>query len=330
MLTNRAAVMTPVAVATLLVGLLASVALPGPSPAAAGGKPVARLADRVAFGAFVDGMTHEPGRLSEFEAMVGHRTAIASYYWGFGDVFPGAVERTFADGGRRDVLLSWDMGPTRFSEWTDGRHDGYLGTLVAAAKAFPHPFYVRPWPEMNGDWQDFQPTPDGDRRYGGTYAEFKAAWRYVVTYFRDRGATNVKWVFNPAADTYAETTPVERIWPGRMYVDVLGIDGFNWGRNDGWGTWKPFAQIFRPMYRRLTALHPTAPVWICEVASKEPAIDDGAPVDPDSDKAAWVRQALNLTALPRVAALVWFHAAKERDWRVNSSPSSLRALRRAL
>jgi mannan endo-1,4-beta-mannosidase len=294
-----------------------------------GTRTVARasLADRVAIGAYVDGMQEEPGRLEDFERMVGARADIASYYYGFGDVFPGEAEQVLSDGGRRTILLSWDMGPTRFTEWTSGRHNGYLDQIARAARGYAHPVYVRPWPEMNGDWQSFQPTRQGNRRHGGTYREFKRAWRYVVTYLRGQGASNLRWVFNPTADTYAGTTPVHRIWPGTRYVDVLGLDGFNWGVDRSWGRWRSFPSIFRAQYRNLTALHPRAPVWICEVGSKEPRVSDGSPVDTTHDKAAWVRQMFAHTGLRRIKALIWFHAKKERDWRVNSSTGVLNAFR---
>lgn len=275
-------------------------------------------------------MTHDPDRLADFAQLTGRRADIASYYCGFGDVFPGPVERQFADGGRRRVLLSWDPGATRFSQWANGRHDAYLDEIVAAAVAYPYDVYVRPWPEMNGDWATFQPTPAGDKPYGGTYHEFKAAWRHVVTYVRDGGATNIKWVFNPAVDTYAETTPVRAIWPGARYVDVLGIDGFNWGDDDGWGRWRSYEDIFTPMYDILTGLHPTAPVWICEFGSKEPRVDDGAPASARHSKGRWLTNAYGYDGFPRVRAQIYFHMRKERDWRLNSSREARLAVRRAL
>ncbi len=323
--------LAPTALLTLALAVLLAGAMTPPAGAADGERRAARrLVDRVEFGAYVDQMTHDPARLARFESMVGTSTDIASYYWGYGDIFPGATERSFARGGKRKVLLSWDMGPTRFSEWTGGRHDHYLDQIVAAARAYPWTVYVRPWPEMNGDWQEFQPTASGSKRYGGTHAEFRAAWRYLVTYFRARGVKNLRWVFNPTADVYAGTTPVRKIWPGARYVDVLGLDGFNWGRDKGWGTWQSFEQIFAAQYRRLTRLHPTAPVWICEVASKEPRRRDGAPRDLARSKARWIADALNTRSFPRLRALVWFQARKERDWRANSSGASLRTMRRLL
>ncbi len=284
-----------------------------------------RLAERVRLGAHVKGMSHEPGRLARFEQMARREVDVASIYWGYGDVFPGTTELSLADQGRRDVLLSWDMGATRFTDWSSGSQDAYLDRIASAALAYPYTVYVRPWPEMNGDWQAFQPTPGGERPYGGTPEEFVDAWRHVVDHFRARGVSNIRWVFNPAADIYAETTPVASIWPGPAYVDVLGIDGFNWGRGGRFGAWRSFDQIFGPMYRELTRLHRDAPVWICEVGSKEPRRADGAPRDPDRSKAAWIRQAMMTRRYPRMTTLVWFQERKERDWRINSSRPALRA-----
>jgi hypothetical protein len=287
------------------------------------------LASHLRFGAYVDGMTADPSRLASYEARIGARTRVASYFYGFGDEFPAAIERRFADGGRRDVLLSWDMGAARFTDWTSGRHDGYLRTIAGHAKTYPYPIYLRPWPEMNGDWQHYQPTAAGTKRYGGTPAQFVDAWRHVVTVIREAGGGNIRWVFNPTTDTYPQTTDIRTVWPGTGYVDVLGLDGYNWG-NGHRMRWREFPNIFSAQYTRLTALHTTAPVWICEYGSKEPAADDGAPADPAHHKGKWMHTMLSNTGFPRITTLIGFDAHKERDWRVNSSPASLHALRHAI
>lgn len=329
----RAALVAPVAALAMLSGLVLSA---GPSADAVASDPATRtaLGDRVKLGAFVDGMAENPLVLTTFEQAVGRTTDIASYYYGYdghdgGGVFPGEVELGFAAGGTRDVMVGWDLGPTRFTEWTAGQHDEYLARIAAAARDYPYDLYVRPWAEMNADWAVYQPTTEGERPFGGTYGEFRRAWRYVVTYMRDHGASNLRWVFNIAAETYAAMTPVGKIWPGRRFVDVLGMDGFNWGEDDSWGTWRSFGTIFAQQYRRLVALHPTAPVWICELGAKEPLSDDGAPIDLEHSKARWIRNTFALTGFPRIEAIVWFDALKERDWRLESSPGALLAARRA-
>ena len=221
-----------------------------------------------------------------------------------------------------------------FAAVARGDKDAYLQAVAESMKKFPHTIYVRPWGEMNADWSAWQ--PGSKRPRAGTPTEFIAAWRHVRDFFRRNGVDNLKFVFNPDANNDETTIPIERIWPGAEYVDVLGIDGYNWGKGvpGGWGTWQEFEEIFQPMYRILTALHPTAPVWICEVGSKEPQKADGekrpSPRDPTHSKAKWLASMLESKAFPRLEALVYFNVDKERDFRLESSPEALRAIKRQL
>ncbi len=283
------------------------------------------LRSHIRLGAWVKPMVADPQVLTDLETTVGRPFDIASYFYGFGDWFPTDIERGFAAGGKRDVLISWDMGDTRFTDWTQGRHDDYLRTIGRLASAYPYALYVRPWPEMNGDWQTFMPTASGDRPNGGTPAQFREAWKHVVDTVRAAGGSNIKWVFNPYAATYEGTADVRQLWPGAGYVDVLGIDGYNWG--GGPAPWQSFNTIFGPMYSILTSLDPGLPVWICEFASREPSVNDGAAILPAASKGQWINEAFTSTAFPRVSALVWFHEKKERDWRIDSSADSLAAFR---
>ena len=98
-----------------------------------------------------------------------------------------------------------------------------------------------------------------------------------------------------ATDIYDGTTPVTSIWPGAGYVDVLGLDGYNWGTG-GVFAWRSFGAIYAIQYARLVALAPTLPVWVCETGSKEPTENDGAPIDPAHSKAAWVPRPRQLAA----------------------------------
>ena len=55
--------------------------------------------------------------------------------------------------------------------------------------------------------------------------------------------------------------------PAREYVDVLSLDGYNWGsKHPEYGGWQSFEQIFGDAYKRLTKLGPQ-PIWIAEVGS---------------------------------------------------------------
>jgi beta-mannanase len=239
-----------------------------------------------------------------------------------------------ADGGRRNVLLAWEPWGIRFTDITTGKQNAYLNRLASVMLRFPYTVYVRPWPEMNANWSSWQPTRDGRKAEGGTPAEFVAAWRYLVTYFRDRRVTNLKFVFNPDASNWENNTPVPSIWPGTNYVDVLGIDGYNWGIDTAGDKWQTFDTIFTTMYGVLTHLDSTHPVWICETGSKEPTEEDdsmypneSAPLDPHHSKGTWIREMLGTTFFPRIEAVVWFDKKKERDWPLTSSNDSLSAIR---
>jgi hypothetical protein len=291
----------------------------------------AALGARVAFGAFAAGFGGSGLQITKLEKQLGAHLQIASSFRGLGDVFPDAVQRAEAAAGHI-LLIAWDLGDgpdSRFSTFNDGSHDGYLLKVAQKVAAFGKPVFIRPWAEMNADWSAFQPTADGSRPAGGTPAEFIAAWRYLVTFFGSHGATNARWVFNPTTDTYAQTTDVRAIFPGPAWVDVLGLDGYNWGTG-GALRWQSFESIYRSQYQRLTALDPSAPVWVCEFASKEPAESDGAPVDPDHSKATWYRQLLTSTDFAAIKALVLFDIAKERDWRISSDPGARAALAAAV
>jgi hypothetical protein len=104
--------------------------------------------------------------------------------------------------------------------------------------------------------------------------------------------------------------------PGDRFVDWLGMDGYNWGTTRSWSRWQSFRDIFGPVYSKYSRRKPT---MICEVASAQSG----------GDKAAWIRDMGAELAGPfsRVRALVWFHADKETDWRIDSSPASLAAFR---
>ena len=290
-------------------------------------KASAALRDRVQFGAYASGFGGSGLQVSQLEKQLGAHLAIASSFRGQGDVFPDATQRAEAAAGHT-LLISWDMGDAatdRFTTYTDGSHDSYLAQVAAAVGAFGKPVYIRPWPEMNADWVPFQPGGRPGTTAGGSAAQFIAAWRYVVTFFRTHGAANARWVFNPTTDTYAETTDVRTIYPGSSYVDVLGLDGYNWG-SGGILQWRSFADVYTTQYKRLVNLAPSAPVWVCEFASKEPTENDGAPVDSSHSKADWYRTLLASTAFPAIRALVMFDVDKERDWRISSDPGALRVL----
>ena len=231
----------------------------------------------------------------------GHQVEIVS-------IFAGAREEWAAPGTDRDVLVSWHLdsasGGGPYAWWAAGHGDG-LATAAAkrCSRLAARGIYVRPWAELNADWVDF-----------GSMRDFPTAWVRVRDIFRLH-APDVRFVFNPTADTYPETTDVRTIWPGLEHVDLHGLDGYNWARPE-YGGWRSFDDLFAQQYRRLQQCAPL-PVWVCEVGCAERPLM--------GDKGTWYAEMADVlpTKFPKITALVAFDVRKEEDWRVSSSPQAL-------
>jgi beta-mannanase len=237
-------------------------------------------------------------------------------HWaGWGRAFhPEWVERA-ATGGRIPLLTwePWAPGPAqqpdfRLSRIADGAFDSYIEQWAHAIRKYGKELYLRPMHEMNAPWY-----PWGGNVNGNSPEEYVRAWRHLHDVFTMAGATNVRWVWSPQAGDVPSTpaNALESYYPGAEYVDVLALDGFNWGGSTAArGGWRSFGEIFGAAYDRIVPLGPQ-PLWIAETASDAFG----------GDKAAWVRDMFaSLPRYPRIRAVVWFHALKERDWRATSSP----------
>ncbi|MFL5925375.1 MAG: glycoside hydrolase family 26 protein [Gaiellaceae bacterium] len=193
-----------------------------------------------------------------------------------------------------------------------GDFDAWFTAGADAARTFGKPFYLRFAPEMNGAW-----APWEARVNGNTPEDYVAAWRHVHALFVGRGASNVKWVWGPNVFGGGSAVDFTPYYPGSDVVDVLALDGYNWGSLDVWQT---YSQVFGPSYDTLAKLDPVKPVLIAETASTESG----------GDKEAWINSAFTreiAARTPRVKTVVWFDVNKETDWRVESSDVSLGAYR---
>jgi beta-mannanase len=192
-----------------------------------------------------------------------------------------------------------------------GDFDAWFAAGADDARAFGKPFYLRFAPEMNGRWAPWEAGINGN-----TPQDYVDAWRHVHALFVRRGAGNVKWVWGPNVfgGSAVNFTPY---YPGSDVVDVLALDGYNWGTLDVWQT---YSEVFGASYDALAKLDPVKPVMIAETASAESG----------GDKAAWITSAFTReipTRTPRVQTVVWFNVNKETDWRVESTTRALDAYR---
>ncbi len=212
--------------------------------------------------------------------------------------------------------------PFALSRMLAGDHDHRISTWAGALASWGHDVVLRFAHEMNGDWY-----PWGTGVQGNTADEYVRAWRHVHDRFVAAGATNVRWCWAPNVPGSGGDTDAARLadfFPGEDVVDVLGIDGYNWGLPDPPLSWTTPAELFGPGLDELRRLGTRLPIVVTETASAESH-------EPGRSKADWIAQLFDhLSRQGDVRGVIWFQERKERDWRISSSPAAQAAYRHAV
>lgn len=192
-----------------------------------------------------------------------------------------------------------------------GLHDNYIRSFALSIKKFGNRVIIRFAHEMNGNWYP----------WGNKSSEFVKAYRHIVSIFESENVTNVQWMWCINAES-VPVTPIENVkdfYPGDDVVDLIGIDGLNFGTTQEESTWRTFEEIFKPAYNYLQQYD--KPIVIAETASSEIG----------GSKAEWVKGMFtSLPKYPKVTEIIWFNISKETDWPINSSDSSLEAFKEYL
>jgi len=198
-----------------------------------------------------------------------------------------------------------------------GSFDAQLDAWARNIAEWGQPVVLRFAHEMNSDRYPWSVGVNGN-----SAADYLAAWRHVRDRFSAAQANNVKFMWCPNAP-YEGAASIAESFPGSDSVDLLGLDGYNWGDGDG-HTWKAPKEVFGQGIEQLRALDAVHPIVIAETASVEGPVSG-------ADKAAWIKELVDfLVHQERVSGFVWFQMNKERDWRFNSSQQSQAAFKQAL
>lgn len=177
---------------------------------------------------------------------LGVRPSITSWYQSWGDreehEFKGeAVEQASRAG--LVSLVTWEPWLSSFRHGSvldpessmvlvaEGRYDAFIRSWARSVVRSRKPILVRPLHELGNPWYGWS-TPHGN----APDIQIRA-WRRIVDLFREEGARNAAFVWTPfdALDTLA--------WPGREYVDWIGLDVFNYGTMTEGGTWLGFREL---------------------------------------------------------------------------------------
>ncbi|RII91545.1 glycoside hydrolase family 26 protein [Clavibacter californiensis] len=262
------------------------------------------------------------GELDAASATLGESPSIVMSHVDFTHPAPIAGLQSVAARGA-DSLITWepwqggagvDQAAYTNARIIAGDQDARIRSWGADLAEYGKTVYLRYGHEMNGNWYPWSDGVNGNA--SGSYVQ---AWMHVHDLVVAQGATNVKWVWSPNVP-YPGSTDLASLYPGADQVDVVALDGYNWGAVAG-QRWTAPADLFGPGIAQLRAVAPGKPLVIGEVASSETG----------GSKAAWDRDLVAyLQAQPDVLGFVWFDFQKEADWRIDSSAASATALRDAL
>lgn len=257
--------------------------------------------------------------LEPLEATLGRPFDLERTFHQWDHVFPTADERASVAAGRT-IVASFNGKRTGAATWrfaqiadpANAEVAADLAAMAARVRELGAPIYLVFHDEANND-DAF-----------GTPAEFVAAWRRVVTAFREAGATNARFVWSLAASAYPSTA--DAWYPGDDYVDVIGATGFNWYLAEPASPWRTFASIFASFFE-WSKPHPR-PLMIVSTATGENPQGDAA-----RSKPTWILQTMEtLRATPEVQGVIWYSAPGDpdtpvKDWRIDSSSPALAAFK---
>jgi mannan endo-1,4-beta-mannosidase len=205
---------------------------------------------------------------------------------------PPTIARRIAAGDFDSYLAEW---ASRLADWLA---DGESGTADRR-------LYLRPAHEMNGDWYPWSPTV-GD----STPDDYITMWQHVHDALAREGigSDQCQWIWCVNHADVGDYS-AEACYPGDEYVDWVGVDGFNWGRSQGWSDWQTPAAVFEAMFERMERFD--KPLCVPEVGCSSLTADGSDP----GRKADWLRAALDYFD-GRVQLYCWFNEDKETDWAV--------------
>ena len=206
------------------------------------------------------------------------------------------------------------------SDWlgriNSGKTDDYWREWAKDAKAFEDAVILRFGFEMNGDWFAWGQQPEA----------FKEAWKRVHSLVRDEGgALNVQFMFAPNVefDEKNKLVAIEPYYPGDEFVELLGLDGYNFGDSGKKGEkWQTYDEVFEKSIAKMSQ-------------AKKPLILSEIGCADGPRKAGWMKDFLKkVSSDSRVQGFIYYNnfdpKKEEQNWELDSDPETLKIFKAAI
>lgn len=191
----------------------------------------------------------------------------------------------------------------------NGYWDSTLTAWATSLAALEDSVILRFGYEMNGDWFAYGQNPDS----------FVQAWHHTHKIFEEAGAQNVSWMFSPNVewDGGGGLKSIEQYYPGDGVVDLLGLDGYNFGDNhDKWHWWQSYSYVFEASIEKMSRFD--KPLYLAEIGCAD-----------DERQSLWLEDFLTRMSYDsRLSGFLYFNQhttwKDEPDWCLTCDSSSLK------
>ncbi|MDR3032425.1 MAG: beta-mannanase [Kitasatospora sp.] len=254
-------------------------------------------------GVALDGAPASMEPVQKYTEMVGKQPNVIENYAGWGDQFDSTgVRLTWQNGAL--PYIAWEPHKTPLADIAKGDSDAYIKAFATAVQKTNVPVAISFAHEMNGHWYDWGTKTNSPE-------DFVAAWHRIHDIFQDRGASNVIWVWSPNIVNPVQQVALQPYYPGDGYVDWVGMVGYWTECCD-----KDFEQVYGPTMTQVRKF------------SGKPFIISETAAEPGKKASSFVDQLFaGVEAHPDVLGFVWFNISKRADWRLEKTPSSLKAFK---
>jgi mannan endo-1,4-beta-mannosidase len=287
---TRVAAITAVAVVAAIAAVAIMLLVPGRSAVMQSHSPTVRY-----LGVYEQDAIRSYAAVDRFAHAIGRQPNLVSYYSAWLEPFQVSFAMSAAQHGAVPLV---QINPTHVSltAIASGNYDSYLSTYAAAVRSYRRPVILSFGHEMNGQWYSW-----GYRR--ASPLAFVAAWRHIVSLFRELGVTNVTWlwtvnVIDLRHNRIASPAPW---WPGGSYVNWVGIDGYY--HKASW----TFESMFGPTITAVRGLT-SDPILIAETGAA-----------PNADQPAKITDLFAGIRAYGLLGFLWFNSVGNQDWRLNSA-----------
>ena len=176
----------------------------------------------------------------------------------------------------------------------EGYFDDFITSFAEKLKNLERPVFLRFAHEFDNPFYPWNVQGDS------ASVLFKNAWIHAYEIFKKIEANNVIWVWNPSKPEI-----VAEFYPGREYLDWVGVNILNYGSLNKDGQWQNFDSLYYHFHQELNNL-PSTPVMISEFGS----------LKEEKQQEDWISDAFNSieNKYDEIKSVIYFNSKVDKNW----------------